>query len=131
MIKNQEKRLRELSQLKLPALWARYAEVVGQPNRSPNKTFLVRAILAAMEREAAVQQHGASVARRKSGRREDVAFQVLPVRIESNLVQQLDEAWRRHGLRSRMDLFRHALSEYLQSIGETEVAERLIAGQAE
>ena len=38
-----------LEQLRLNELQARYAEVVGKESKSPNKTFLIRGILAAQE----------------------------------------------------------------------------------
>ncbi len=36
--------LESLSKLRLPELQARFAEIVGEPTRSPNKTFLLRKI---------------------------------------------------------------------------------------
>ncbi len=36
--------LESLAKLRLPELQARFAEIVGQPTRSPNKTFLLRRI---------------------------------------------------------------------------------------
>lgn len=48
--------LESLAKLRLPELQARFAEIVGEPTRSPNKTFLVRKIgeaLAAPARDAA------------------------------------------------------------------------------
>lgn len=41
--------LESLSKLRLPELQARFAEVVGEPTRSPNKTFLLRKIGEALE----------------------------------------------------------------------------------
>lgn len=41
--------LESLSKLRLPELQARFAEVVGEPTRSPNKTFLLRRIGEALE----------------------------------------------------------------------------------
>jgi len=41
--------LESLSKLRLPALQACFAEIVGEPTRSPNKTFLVRKIGEALE----------------------------------------------------------------------------------
>lgn len=38
-----------LSKLRLPELQARFAEIVGEPTRSPNKTFLLRRIGEALE----------------------------------------------------------------------------------
>jgi hypothetical protein len=123
VMKNTDKKLQELSQLRLPALQARYAEVVGKPSKSPNKTFLIKAILAAME---SAKQAAQQKAPRKSKREEDSSYKVLPVRFEAELVEEMDDAWRRHGLRTRMELFRVALSAYMKNIGETEVAARLL-----
>jgi hypothetical protein len=41
--------LESLSNLRLPELQARFAEIVGEPTRSPNKTFLLRKISEALE----------------------------------------------------------------------------------
>ena len=41
--------LESLSKLRLPELQARFAEIVGEPTRSPNKTFLLRKIGEALE----------------------------------------------------------------------------------
>lgn len=41
--------LESLSKLRLPELQARFAAIVGEPTRSPNKTFLVRKIGEALE----------------------------------------------------------------------------------
>jgi hypothetical protein len=49
--------LESLSELRLPDLQARFAEIVGEPTRSPNKKFLLRRIgeaLEAREREVDV-----------------------------------------------------------------------------
>jgi len=60
-----------------------------------------------------------------SGHRADgeaVDFKVLPLRMEAELVNRLDEARERLGLKSRMDLFRRALHTFLGGQGEAEVA---------
>lgn len=51
--------LESLTGLRLPELQARFAEIVGEPTRSPNKTFLLRKIreaIEARERQAAAAQ---------------------------------------------------------------------------
>jgi len=195
-----KKQIKELNELKLPELQARYAEVVGEETRAPNKTFLIRRIVAALEsqaaREATVEEtrvqdqsepaesptgatedqdgHKSESSEQKDdlsveqlreryrevvgrdtgshesrylrwkirqaeqgkitvgpvqGKRGDgVArdFKVLPVRMEADLVDKLDEAWQRQGLKSRMELFRVSLQSYFSEIGETEIAEMLV-----
>lgn len=48
--------LESLSTLRLPELQLRFAEIVGEPTRSPNKTFLLRRIGEALE----AQEHQAN-----------------------------------------------------------------------
>ena len=59
---------------------------------------------------------------RKNAQREGVTFKILPLRMEATVVDKLDEAWKRQGLHSRMDLFRKSLHDYLAGVGEDEVA---------
>ncbi len=51
-------------------------------------------------------------------------FKVLPVRMETELIARLDEAWKRNGLNSRTELFRKSLQNYLIGMGENELAAR-------
>jgi hypothetical protein len=53
---------------------------------------------------------------------------VLPLRMPAPVVEQMDEARRRLGLRSRAELFRRALHGYFVESGEREVAELLLRG---
>ena len=48
---------------------------------------------------------------------------VLPLRMEADLVTQLDEARERLGLKSSMDLFRRSLHAFPLEAGEVRVAE--------
>ena len=57
-----------------------------------------------------------------------VEQKVLPLRMPAATVEALDEVWRRRGLKSRMDLFRHALDQYLTGIGEGDAA-HLVRGR--
>lgn len=108
----------KLTKLDVPTLQARYLEVVGRSTGSDNKAYLIWKI-----REA--QKGRIPVGPRKSAHREGVTFKVLPLRMESDLVDKLDEAWRRQGLHSRMDLFRKSLQAFLQNAGEADVAAML------
>ena len=66
---------------------------------------------------------------RKNTHREGVEFKVLPLRMEAALVEQLDAARKRQGLRSRMDLIRRALYRFMVDAGEAEVAALLATEQ--
>ena len=108
----------KLSKLDVPELQARYLEVVGRPTGSTNKAYLIWKI-----REA--KKGRISVGPRRTSRREGVAYKVLPLRLEADLVEKLDEVRKRQGLRSRMDLFRKSFQTYLASVGENDVAASL------
>jgi hypothetical protein len=105
----------KLTKLTVPELQARYLEVVGRPTGSSNSSYLIWKI-----REA--RKGRVPVGPRKGARREDVTFKILPLRMEAAVVDKLDEAWKRQGLHSRMDLFRKSLHDYLACVGENEVA---------
>jgi hypothetical protein len=109
------KKNEKLTDLDIPELQARYIKVVGRPTNSSNRAYLVLKI-----REA--QKGRIPVGPPKNARREGVTFKVLPLRIESDLVAKLDEAWKRLGLHSRMDLFRRSLRAFLQSAGDHDLA---------
>ena len=89
----------KLTKLDVPALQAKYIEVVGRPTSSSNASYLRWKI-------AQAQKGRIPVGPRKNARREGVTFKVLPLRLEAELVDKLDEAWKRLGIKSRMDLFR-------------------------
>jgi hypothetical protein len=113
----------KLTKLDVPTLQARYLEVVGRHTSSDNKAYLIWKI-----REA--QKGRIPVGPRKSAHREGVTFKVLPLRMESDLVDKLDEAWKRQGLHSRMDLFRKSLQAFLHNAGEAAVAAMLATADA-
>jgi hypothetical protein len=105
----------KLSKLDVPALQARYLEVVGRPTSSSHAGYLCWKI-----REA--QKGRIMVGPRKTVRREGVTFKVLPLRLESNVVDRLDEVWRRRGIRSRTEFLRQAMESFASSLGEPELA---------
>lgn len=107
-----------LTKLDVPTLQARYLEVVGRQTSSSHAGYLRWKITQA-------QKGRIPVGPRKSAHREGVTFKVLPLRLDSDLVEKLDEAWRRQGLHSRMDLFRKSLQAFLQNAGEADVAAML------
>lgn len=178
-----KKEIRELEKMKLPELQARYAEIVGEETKAPNKKYLIKRIALALEKNAAqtkvdsIEEAGTENNQEPSklsrldvdalrerylevvgrstnstdkryliwkikqaeqgkvpvgplpGRRGDGIerdYKILPVRMESDLVQKLDEAWQRQGLKSRMELFRKSLASYLASKGEDDLAELLV-----
>ena len=99
----------------MPQLQARYLEVVDRPTGSSNKAYLIWKIREAREGRI-------SIGPRRSAGREGVAFKILPLRMEAAVVDKLDEAWKRQGLKSRTELFRMSLHLFLRKSGENEVA---------
>ena len=105
----------KLTRLEVPELQARYLDVVGRPTSSTNKPYMIWKI-----REA--QNGRIPLGPRKSAHREGVTFKVLPLRMESAVVDKLDEAWRSRGIKNRMEFFRGALGHYLKQLGADDVA---------
>lgn len=40
----------------------------------------------------------------------------LPLRLESAIVERMDDAWRMRGIKNRMEFFRRALAHYLRHL---------------
>ncbi len=110
-----------LSKLDVDELRDLYVETVGRPTGSSDKRYLIWKIRQARKGKITV---GPIPNRRSDGALRD--HKVLPLRMETDLVEKIDEAWKRHGLENRMDLFRQALSSYLAGKGETDLAEKLV-----
>ena len=106
-----------LSKLTIPELQAMYTEVVGRTSSSTNARYLQWKIRQAQKGRIPVGPR----TRRTAAAAGD--FKVLPLRMEAELVKQIDEARERLGLQSRMELFRLSLHTYLLEAGEVRVAE--------
>jgi len=118
----EEDRVR-LRDLDVEQLRARYVEVVGRATSSHDRRYLIWKIRQAEQGKVPV----GPVGRRQPGD-PPVEQKVLPLRMPAATVEALDEVWRRRGLKSRMDLFRHALDQYLTGIGEGDAA-NLVRGR--
>ena len=95
-----------------------YQEKVGRPTGSANVGYLKWKI-----RQAEKGRIRVGPAQRRHGDGPPPDFKVLPLRMEADLVVQLDEARERLGLGSRMDLFRRSPHAFLLEAGEVRVAE--------
>jgi hypothetical protein len=107
-----------LTKLSVPELQTLYLETVGRPTSSGNKRYLVWKVRQAQRGRIPVGPR-----RRRHGDGPAPDFKVLPLRMEAELVAQLDEARERLGLKSRMELFRRSLHAFLLEAGEVRVAE--------
>jgi hypothetical protein len=108
---------KRLSKMTVAELQARYLEVVGRPTGSSHKRYLIWKI-----REAQKGRIKTGPTYRRNPGEPAPDFMILPMRMETELVQRLDDARERIGLKSRMDLFRKAIAAYLASAGEAELA---------
>lgn len=107
----------KLSKLGVEELQAKYLEVIGRPTSSADKPYILWKLRQAQKGRIPV---GPRRTRRADGEAAD--FKVLPLRMEANVVASLDDAWRRLGLKSRMELFRRSLHAYLDNAGEHDAA---------
>ena len=49
-------------------------------------------------------------------------MKILPLRLEAEVVERMDEAWRTRGIKNRMEFFRGAIGHYLAHLGARDAA---------
>ena len=108
----------KLTKLSVEELQHLYTEVVGRDTGSSDRRYLIWKI-----REAKKGRINTGPVRRRYADGEAPDMKVLPLRMEAEIVARLDEARERLGLKTRMDLFRKSLADYLTAAGEHEVAQ--------
>lgn len=108
----------KLTKLSIEELQHLYTEVVGRDSGSSDRRYLIWKI-----REARKGRIKTGPVRRRYSDGEAPDMKVLPLRMEAEIVARLDEARERLGLKTRMDLFRKSLADYLTAAGEHEVAQ--------
>ncbi len=52
-------------------------------------------------------------------------MKILPLRLDAEAVAAMDEAWRKRGMKTRMEFLRRALGHYLEHLGASDAAARL------
>ena len=109
-----------VSQLSIDELRAAYQTVVGRDTGSDNRSYLMWKI---REAEKGRVRVGPSLKREASGPQ-----RVFSLRVDADAVPLLDAAWKKHGMKSRMDLVRRALYRELDALGEREAAARFEPG---
>jgi hypothetical protein len=106
-----------LTKLTVEELQQRYEDVVGRSTGSSHRRYLIWKIRQAKKGKIPVGPR-----KRRSPDEPAPEFKVLPLRMEAELVERLDAARERLGLKNRMQLFRDALQAYFAAQGENEVA---------
>jgi hypothetical protein len=103
-------------------LQQKYREVVGRTTSSEHRGYLKWKI---REAERGRVPTGPRAPRTPGAAR---PMRVLPLRIEVSAIEQMDAAWRAHGIRSRTAFLRKALGSYLTGLGAHEAAALLSEG---
>ena len=98
-------------------LQAKYLEAVGRATGSDDRRYLIWKIREAEKGRIPV---GPRKTRERNG--EPVDVKILPLRLEAEVVERMDEAWRTRGIKNRMEFFRRALGHYLSHLGAEEAA---------
>ncbi len=97
-------------------LHALYVEVVGRTTKSTNVAYLKWKIKQALAGKI-------STAHNRLTARDN--FKVIPIRLPVDTINAIDDAWKRHGHKNRMALFRQALADYFISVNESELAQQI------
>ncbi len=93
-------------------LQMKYIEVVGRSTGSDDRRYLIWKI---REAEKGRINVGPRKTRARDGEPLDV--KILPLRLEADVADKMDEAWRAKGIKNRMEFFRGAIGHYLAHLG--------------
>ncbi|MCC7535199.1 MAG: hypothetical protein IT379_03255 [Deltaproteobacteria bacterium] len=98
-------------------LQTKYFEVVGRSTGSDDRRYLIWKI---REAEKGRINVGPRKTRERDGEPLDV--KILPLRLEADVADKMDEAWRSKGIKNRMEFFRGAIGHYLAHLGARDAA---------
>jgi len=107
--------------MSIEELQAKYLEAVGRATGSDDRRYLIWKIREAEKGRIPVGPRPA-----RTGEPADV--KILPLRLESAIVERMDDAWRTRGIKSRMEFFRRALGHYLTHLGAKDAAAMFATG---
>lgn len=99
-------------------LQAMYLQKVGRPTGSTDKAYLIWKIREAEKGRIPIGPRETRSAEQQGA----TDVRILPLRLDVNAVEQMDAAWRAHGMKTRMEFFRRALGHYLEHIGAHDAA---------
>ena len=98
-------------------LQTKYLEVVGRSTGSDDRRYLIWKI---REAEKGRINVGPRKTRARDG--EPLEVKILPLRLEADVADKMDEAWRAKGIKNRMEFFRGAIGHYLAHLGARDAA---------
>lgn len=98
-------------------LQTKYLEVVGRPTGSDNRRYIAWKV---REAEKGRINVGPRKTRARDGEPLDV--KIVPLRLDTEVADKMDAAWRARGIKSRMEFFRGAIGHYLAHLGARDAA---------
>ncbi len=98
-------------------LQTKYLDVVGRPTGSDDRRYLIWKI-----REAEKGRINVGPRRSRARDGEPLDVKILPLRLEADVADTMDEAWRARGIKNRMEFFRGAIGHYLAHLGAADAA---------
>lgn len=107
-------------------LQLKYREVVGRDTGSTDKRYLIWKV-----REAEKGRIPVGPRRVRERASESTDVKILPLRLDADVVDAMDEAWRSRGMKTRMQFLRRALGHYLTHLGATDAAAKFACEAAE
>lgn len=107
-------------------LQVKYREVVGRDTGSTDKRYLIWKV-----REAEKGRIPVGPRRVRERASEPADVKILPLRLEADIVEAMDEAWRSRGMKTRMQFLRRALGHYLMHLGAADAAAKFSGEAAE
>ena len=98
-------------------LQTKYLEVVGRSTGSDDRRYLIWKI-----REAEKGRINVGPRKTRAREGEPLDVKILPLRLEADVADKMDEAWRAKGIKNRMEFFRGAIGHYLAHLGARDAA---------
>src|SRR5690606_36984345 len=95
----------------------KYLEVVGRSTGSDDRRYLGWKI-----REAEKGRINVGPRKTRAREGEPLDVKILPLRLEADVADKMDEAWRAKGIKNRMEFFRGAIGHYLAHLGARDAA---------
>jgi len=98
-------------------LQAKYREVVGRETGSVDRRYLEWKV-----REAEKGHINVGPRKTRSSDGEPLDVKILPLRLDTDAADKMDEAWRAHGIKNRTQFLRNAIGRYLTHLGARDAA---------
>jgi hypothetical protein len=98
-------------------LQTKYLDVIGRSTGSDDRRYLIWKI-----REAEKGRINVGPRKTRAHGGEPLDVKILPLRLEADVADKMDAAWRAKGIKNRMEFFRGAIGHYLAHVGAHDAA---------